>query len=375
MENRKEVLGQFFTKEEVIDKLIDLLQSYLRYEIDIKILEPSYGTGNFLNILNKKGFKNIEGCEIDSNLTDHPVDYFDFSIDNKFDLIIGNPPFSKYNVPNSYFFKNDLFNMESNVSDYLPEIEIKKEKIKIENAFLYKSIKHLKDLKTSAIAFVLPISFFIKNKNKILKNELIRNFKSIIIYQDNETWFEYNIPCCFVIFSNSDLIKEKIVLIYKNSKEYKFELDLNLINEELIPEIIYNKSHVINFKGNEISLENYLDTKSVKVKKSFTDYNVSAKNILSKTFIPLEDNIEDYKLAVVRVGNSSIGKSGFINVKKDVLNEMFFIFDFKEDFKKDKEMKEKICYLINNNLDYFRKITSRVGSKSIKKEDILNYRI
>ena len=257
----------------------------------------------------------------------------------------------------------------------MPEIEIKKEKIKTENAFLYKSIKHIRDPKYSTIAFVLPISFFIKNKNKILKNELVRNFKSIIIYQNNKSWFDYHIPCCFAIFTNTDFKKDKITLVFENSIKHEFDFDLNSINEELIPEVVYNKAKEIKINKNGILLDKYLDSRPVKIKKSFTENNVSAKNILTKTAIPVEDNIDDYKLAVVRVGNSSIGKSGFINIKNDVLNEMFFIFDFKDEFKNNKNLKEKVCQSINNDLDYFRKITSRVGSKSIKKEDVLNYRL
>lgn len=375
MENKKEILGQYFTKEDIINELIELLLYYKLIDSNAKILEPSFGTGNFIKVLKHKGFNSIIGCEIDSTLTDVPMNFFDFPLSNKFDLIIGNPPFSKYNVPESFFVNNNLFGKDLSVLDYLPEIEIKKIKIKIENAFLYKSIKHILDPCNSTIAFVLPISFFIKNKNKVLKNELVRNFKSIIIYQNTKPWFDYHIPCCFAIFTNSNLLKEKIVLIYDNSIKHEFEFDLSFINEELIPEVVYNKTKGIIYNKNGILLDIYLDAKPVKTKKSFTEYNVSAKNILAKTTIPIDDNIDDYKLAVVRVGNSSIGKSGFINIKNDVLNEMFFIFDFKEKYKKNKDLKEKICNSINNNLVYFRKITSRVGSKSIKKEDVLNFRM
>jgi len=54
---------------------------------------------------------------------------------------------------------------------------------------------------------------------------------------------------------------------------------------------------------------------------------------------------------------------------------MFYVFDVRNKFKKNKQIKESICKQINNNLDYFRNITCRVGSKSIKKEDIYNFRV
>ena len=54
MDNKKEILGQFFTKTEIVSKLLDLLFSYKKYSKDISILEPSFGTGNFINELSNK---------------------------------------------------------------------------------------------------------------------------------------------------------------------------------------------------------------------------------------------------------------------------------------------------------------------------------
>ena len=41
----------------------------------------------------------------------------------------------------------------------------------------------------------------------------------------------------------------------------------------------------------------------------------------------------------------------------------------------NKGLKERICELINLNQAYFKSITCRVGSKSIKKEDVFDFRI
>ena len=54
---------------------------------------------------------------------------------------------------------------------------------------------------------------------------------------------------------------------------------------------------------------------------------------------------------------------------------MFYLFEFKEEFKKEKNVKEKLCAELNNNQNYFKNITCRVGSKSIKKEDVLNFKL
>lgn len=374
MSSKQEILGQYFTKAEIVRSLLDLLQKYKKYSKDIKILEPSFGTGNFINELKKKNFSNIVGCEIDKDLTDSPSDFFEMPIEKKFDLIVGNPPFSKYNLKESYFYPGKYERLKVKIGDYLTNHELKKEKERMENIFILKSLKQIKSEKSS-IAFVLPISFFIKNKNKSVKREILKYFSTVIVYQNDKVWFDRNIPCCFAIFSNSSEFKNKIILHYENGSKHEEVFDIKNIYEELIPQVAFHKNngYIKNDKGTP--LNEFLENRNVKVNKSFKENNISAKNILEKTKIPNNKTVEDYKIAVVRVGNASVGKCGLINEREDVLNDMFYVFDVKECYKKDGKMKQAICMQINGNIDYFRNITCRVGSKSIKKEDVFNFKI
>jgi len=374
MISKQEILGQYFTKTEIVRDLVNLVLKYKKYKDNIKILEPSFGTGNFITALKEKGFLNIDGCEIDEELTEKPSDFFNMSLDKKYDLIIGNPPFSKYNLKDSYFNVKKYLKSDISPFWYLTKNELRKDKEKIENIFLLKSIKHLHN-KNSSIGYVLPISFFIKNKNKSIKNELLKYFSSIIIYQNDKIWFDKNIPCCFVVFANSDMLLSKILIIYESYNKYLEVFDIIDIHEELIPQIIMHKNNdcLKNNKGTPLC--EYFEIKKVNVKKSYTENNISAKNILERKIIPENKLVENYKIAVVRVGNSSVGKCGLINEKEDILNDMFFIFDVKKQYVKNKQVKEEICRQINNNGEYFKNITCRVGSKSIKKEDVLNYKV
>jgi len=374
MENKQEILGQYFTKIEIVHQLLYLLFSYKKYDNKIKILEPSFGTGNFIKGLKGKNYLNIDGCEIDKNLTKNPCDFFEMPLTKKYDLLIGNPPFSKYNLKESYFSLTNYFKSAIWPSLYLTKKELKKDKEKIENIFILKSLKHIKD-ESSSIGYVLPISFFIKNKNKSVKDEILKYFSTIIIYQNDKIWFDRNIPCCFAIFINIKKLENKIIVIYENSVQNEEVFDIKNIHEELIPQIIFHKNngYIKNDKG--IPLKEFLESKNVKVKKSYKENNISASNILEKNKIPINEPVENYKLAIVRVGNASVGKCGLINIKNDVLNDMFYIFDVKDQYKKNKQIKENICQQINRKIDYFRNITCRVGSKSIKKEDIFNLKI
>ncbi len=44
-------LGQFFTKEMVVKRLLKIILEYKKYDKNIRILEPSFGTGNFIKVL------------------------------------------------------------------------------------------------------------------------------------------------------------------------------------------------------------------------------------------------------------------------------------------------------------------------------------
>lgn len=371
---KKEILGQHWTKPEVVNTLLEVLLDYKKLKKDAAILEPASGTGNFVSELKKRKFKKITEYEVDPELSKKPVDFFTIPTTKKFDLVIGNPPFTKYNLKESYYRASRYKKEKAKPETYLTREEIKADKQKIENAFILKSIKHLKN-NDSTIAFILPVSFFIKNKNKSVKEELTKRFKTILVYQNDKVWFDRNIPCSFAVFSNIKSLENKIVVIYENGKKHEHVFDISAIHEELIPQVIFNKNHglIKNRKG--IPLSKYLESNRVRVKKSFTKNNVSAKNIISKDRIPQKEKISDYKMAVVRVGNSSVGKCGLVNVNKDILNDMFYVFDFKKEYDGNKKVKEAICRNINSNLDYFRNITCRVGSKSIKKENVFDFRV
>ena len=96
-QNTKNKFGQYFTPKVVADFMIDLAD----ITADSKILEPSCGEGVFLKLLQYKGFNNLTAYEIDEDLAQGflNVRYESFvsaNINEKYDLIIGNPPYIRW---------------------------------------------------------------------------------------------------------------------------------------------------------------------------------------------------------------------------------------------------------------------------------------
>jgi len=79
-------LGQFFTKDREVNFMLDLIQN------SGPVLEPSCGDGAFLQKLPHS----TVGVEMDATVAPKKaivMDFFDFSAENKFATIIGNPPY------------------------------------------------------------------------------------------------------------------------------------------------------------------------------------------------------------------------------------------------------------------------------------------
>ncbi|MBT7469069.1 MAG: N-6 DNA methylase, partial [Candidatus Cloacimonetes bacterium] len=98
-EPSKNKYGQYFTPDIVADFMINLA----KINENSKILEPSCGEGIFLDLLSKKGYNNLSAFELDNELIPNKFNniirnesFVSAKIDEKFDLIIGNPPYIRW---------------------------------------------------------------------------------------------------------------------------------------------------------------------------------------------------------------------------------------------------------------------------------------
>ena len=185
-----EKLGQVFTPDYIVSNMLSLRKN------KGNILEPSCGDGAFFN--------DIPGCigiEYDEKVAPKGalvMDFFDYSIDNKFDTIIGNPPyvaFKKIEKETKTKLDMTLFDERSNL--YL--------------FFIYKCIQHLKD--SGELIFIVPRDF-LKATSSIKLNQYIYDNGTITDFIDlgDKKIFKDACPNC-VIFrfekNNFDRITNK----------------------------------------------------------------------------------------------------------------------------------------------------------------------
>jgi adenine-specific DNA-methyltransferase len=144
-----EQLGQVFTPQFIVAEMLQLRKNFG------SVLEPSSGDGAFA--------KNIPNCvciELDAkHCNNHSInmDFFDYPVKNKFDTIIGNPPYVRYQdiLPETKKkLHSDLFDQRTNL--YL--------------FFIEKSINHLNE--KGELIFITPRDF-LKATSSIKLNEFI----------------------------------------------------------------------------------------------------------------------------------------------------------------------------------------------------------
>ena len=154
----RQKLGQFYTPKEIINKCFDTID----LPKTAKVLEPTYGSGEFLDALLKRGFKDITGVEFDpvvySQFKDkwegrgvHTINgnYLLQEFPSKFDLVIGNPPYFMMEGEN----KPDAEYEKALKSQFGTALKGRR------NIYVLATIKGIMDLNDGGIlSFVIPTS-------------------------------------------------------------------------------------------------------------------------------------------------------------------------------------------------------------------------
>ena len=295
--------GIYFTPPKTILKNIDFLNPYLQ---NIKkVLEPSCGSCEYITKLdnlynldftciekNEEIYSQIKTYEKD-NIKILNSDFINYNIENKFDLIIGNPP---------YFViqKNIVSNEYYKYFEGRPNIFI---------IFIIKSLKMLKE--NGILSFVLPNSFINSSYYNKARKYIYTNYKILnIIDCKDDNYIETKQETIIFIIQNK--LQES-----KENDKFSLNINNNIIFgcEDNIKKIreLYANSKTLKNLGFNIKVGNVVWNQ---VKDILTDDNSNTRLIYSS-------DIENNKLVMKKYKNNE--KKNYINKKG--INEPLFVIN------------------------------------------------
>ncbi|HCN38340.1 MAG TPA: SAM-dependent methyltransferase [Bacteroidetes bacterium] len=213
-----EVLGQVFTPEYIVAEMLQLRKNYGN------VLEPSAGEGAFSSKID-----NCTSIEIDAKyapLNTLNIDFFDYPVTNKFDTVIGNPPYVKFKdiqKSTKNKLKSIIFDERSNL--YL--------------FFIEKCIKHLKN--NGELIFITPRDF-LKATSSIKLNEfLFKNgtITDLIELGDKKIFNGYSPNCIIWRFEKNNFSRKTNI-----TKQFILNNGQLLFTKEIYP-IEFNKLFMV----------------------------------------------------------------------------------------------------------------------------------
>lgn len=328
----KKNYGIFFTPPNTIHKNIDFLEPFMNKIINV--LEPSCGSCEYIlklknlypkiNItgieLNKTIFESIKKYQ-ESTITLINNNYLTYKFNNKFDLIIGNPP---------YFVmkKKDVEKSYHNYFDGRPNIFI---------LFIIKSLELLND--NGIISFVLPKNFLNCLYYDKTRKHIIQNYNILNIIECSDDKY-------------IDTQQDTIILIIKNEKPtYKNMLYSITISEYTIfgtqdniisLKTLYNNSKTLFDLGFNVSVGNIVWNQC---KNDLTDNSNNTLLIYSSDIINNKLTIKNYSN---KEKKNYIKKKG-INEPLLVINRGYGVGSYNFNYCIINE-DDNINYLIENHL-------------------------
>ena len=344
--NEKKKNGIYFTPPETIHKNIKLLESFMKNITNV--LEPSCGSCEYILTLNNIiPNLNITGIEINKtifesikkynkdNITLINQNYLSQEFHNKFDLIIGNPPYfvmKKVDVEKSYY----------NYFDGRPNIFI---------LFIIKSLKLLN--KKGILSFVLPKNFLNCLYYDKIRKHIIKNYNIINIIECDDKYIETQQDTIIFIIQNEKPTNN--ILYYMTINEYTiFGTQDNI---KILKQLYYNSKTLFDL-GFYVNVGNIVWNQC---KEQLTDDN-------SKTQLIYSSDITNNKLSIKKYSN--IKKKNYINKKGNnnpllVINRGYGVGTYNFNYCIINE-NDNINYLIENHLICIK------YSKEISKENLID---
>ncbi len=256
MINQK-VTGSYYTPNFLANFIANRVISSFHYE-DLQILEPSVGDGAFVSEFKEIRNKNISLTALDINSKELDkakdkwdntdkflnIDFLDYTTDQRYSAIIGNPPYIKKNL-----ITED--NLEKIKKIHFDEKLSENSVNNIWTSFLIKSCTLLDQ--DGIIAFVLPSELLQVNYAKEIREFLRRKFDRVEIFTFNDLMFECKGQDTIVLIGYINHEEKGQFFTNIDSAERLINSDFILSKNEILVENDTKWSHHI-LNGYEIEL-------------------------------------------------------------------------------------------------------------------------
>ena len=334
MTNKKHT-GSFYTPRIIADFLVDYLSIKIEGK-NLNILEPSVGDGIFIKaIYNHKTFLDrintviaVEKEEVElekvkkitknKSLETIYSDFLDFQLDNnqKFGLVIGNPPYIKKNL-----LEKKQISLCEDIHKIYPTLSNHKIK-NIWTAFLVRCVNFTNE--NGIIAFVLPSELLQVKFAAELRELILKEFERVEIFTFNELLFKDCKGQDTLILIGERRSKNKGVFYCNIEKvddltQRKFTLAQNV----KIKESKWTHHHLLT---DEIVLLEKLKNK-IDIISSYCTSKAGIVTAANDYFIVNEDTIKEFSLQ--RFVKSIIQKGSFVNgsaiLSKDDFDKLVII--------------------------------------------------
>ena len=215
----KNKYGQYMTPKIVAEFMLSLSTSNNLS----RVLEPCCGDGVFLDTLINLGYNDVTAYEIDNTLiaSQHAVvnkSFVSSFITNKFNLIIGNPPYIRWK------------NLETDLKNELPHnvlwMQYCNSLCDYSSIFILKSIELLET--NGELIFITPEYWINTTHAKLLRNYMLDNGYLTHIYHFNETPIFDNASVSTIIFKfiKSKSKPQPFINVCKYYKKQKLTSDI-----------------------------------------------------------------------------------------------------------------------------------------------------
>ncbi len=332
-ENRKN--GIYYTPSSLAEHLVDPLI----HSINQTIFDPAYGDGALLTAaekalqrLNKGRIPRslFYGCDIqpsngklthfpDSNLSEQ--DFFDYSLANKYDVIIMNPPFVRHHLIDKKK-REKYYRLISPICDiaYTSDLWV---------YFLIKAVAHLK--KMGSIGAILPWSLLQADYTQRIRTWLLDKFEEIKILAVGSEYFTDT--------------QERVLLVWLKNYGSKTRAIKTSFSRKVVENIIYMDLSKELWQSSPVSFGTHYENESI-IQEYINKYGFVRFGQIAKIRIGVVTGADDFFI----LSETEAKNKYFTN------NRLIPILTTAKEFSgfalNGKKLLKRLILFSNNNFDY-----------------------